>query len=316
MLKGSCLKIYSMDEQNAGGSMNDRTHIPIGHVYDDRPHSRLLRIFTISSILSAILIMTLVGVAIYAILTYFILSEAETDAANLGRALLEQEMKTFIRSDPDGGTHITIDEKEFPSFDRSVQRNLVIFQVFKIKIYAKDRKIAYSTDRAIIGKIGHKNESLDRALSGEAVSLLQSGRDVWDLEDEQRLDRDMVETYLPIRDKNDKIVGAFEIYLDVSTYRSEIRKVLAASLGALFIILICIFVTLIYFMRQSTKTIYSRTQELRILSGLLPICSFCKKIRNKEGDWELLESYITARSESKFTHGLCPQCREKHYPEM
>ena len=147
------------------------------------------------------------------------------------------------------------------------------------------------------------------------VSELQSGKHVWDFDDEQKLDLDMVETYLPIRDRNNKVVGAFEIYMDVSPYRAGIRKVLAASLGALFIILTCIFGTLIFFMRQSTKTIYSRTQELRILSGLLPICSFCKKIRNKEGDWELLESYITARSESKFSHGLCPECREKHYPE-
>ena len=295
--------------------MNDHTHIPVGPVYEDRQHSRLLRIFTISCILSAILILALVGVSIYAILTYFILSEAETDAVNLGRALIEQEMEAFIRSDLEGEAHITIDEKEFASFDRSIQKNLVFFQVFKIKIYSKDRKIAYSTDHAIIGKKSRKNEELDRALRGEVVSELQSGKHVWDFDDEQKLDLDMVETYLPIRDRNNKVVGAFEIYMDVSPYRAGIRKVLAASLGALFIILTCIFGTLIFFMRQSTKTIYSRTQELRILSGLLPICSFCKKIRNKEGDWELLESYITARSESKFSHGLCPECREKHYPE-
>jgi len=295
--------------------MNDHTHIPAGPVYEDRQHSRLLRIFTISCILSAVLILALVGVSIYAILTYFILSEAETDAVNLGRALIEQEMEAFIRSDLEGEAHITIDEKEFVSFDRSIQKNLVFFQVFKIKIYSKDRKIAYSTDHAIIGKKGRKNEELDRALRGEVVSELQSGKHVWDFDDEQKLDLDMVETYLPIRDRNNKVVGAFEIYMDVSPYRAGIRKVLAASLGALFIILTCIFGTLIFFMRQSTKTIYSRTQELRILSGLLPICSFCKKIRNKEGDWELLESYITARSESKFSHGLCPECREKHYPE-
>ena len=295
--------------------MNEHTHIPVGTVYEDRQHSRLLRIFTISCILSAILILALVGVSIYAILTYFILSEAETDSVNLGRALLEQEMKTIIHSDLEGDTHIAIDEKEFPSFDRSIQKNIVFFRVFKIKIYSKDRKIAYSTDRAIIGRKVIDNEGLDKALRGEVESVLESGSDVWDFDDEQKLDLDMVETYLPIRDRNNKVVGAFEIYMDVSAYRAGIRKVLAASLGALFIILTCIFGTLIYFMRQSTKTIYSRTQELRILSGLLPICSFCKKIRNKEGDWELLESYITARSESKFSHGLCPDCREEHYPE-
>ena len=209
--------------------MKGNTHIPVGHVYDDNQHSRLLRIFTVSSILSAILILALIGVAIYAILTYFILSEAETDAVNFGRALLEQEMKTFIRSDLEGGTHITIDEKEFPPFDRSIQNNLDFFQVFKIKIYSKDRKIAYSTDRAIIGRKALKNEGLDRALRGEVVSELQSRRDVWDLDDEQRLDLDMVETYLPIRDRNDKVVGAFEIYMDVSSYRAEIRTDFALS---------------------------------------------------------------------------------------
>ena len=212
--------------------MNDNTPIPAGHVYDDRQNSRLLRIFTISSILSAILILALVGVSIYTILTYFILSEAETDAVNLGRALLEQEMKTFIRSDHEGRTHITIDEKEFSSFDRSVRRKLGFFQVFKIKIFSKDRIIAYSTDRAIIGRKDRENESLDRALRSEVVSVLQSGRDVWDLDDEQRLDQDMVETYLPIKDRNNKVVGTFEIYLDVSRYRAEIRKLLAASSGA------------------------------------------------------------------------------------
>ena len=291
------------------------THNPVGHFYEDRQHSRLLRIFAISCVLSAILILVLVGVSIYAILTYFILSDAETDAVNLGNALLEYEMKTFMRSDREGNTNIVISEKDIPPFNRSVQKNLGFSQVFKIKIYSEDRKIAYSTDRAIIGRKVLDNEGLNRALRGEVVSEIESGRDLWDLEDEQRLGLDMVETYLPIKDMKNRVVGAFEIYMDVSPYRAEIRKLLAASMGALFFILTGIFGTLLYFMRQSTKTIYSRTQELRILSGLLPICSFCKKIRNKEGDWELLERYITARSESKFTHGLCPDCRDKHYPE-
>ena len=295
--------------------MNNRTHITAGHAYNEKQHDRLLKIFTISCVLSAVLILALVGISTYAILTYFILSEAEADAANLGRALLE-EMRTFIHSDPDGGTHITIDDQEFPAFDRAVQRNLEYFQVVKIKIYSKDRKIAYSTDRAIIGRKVAENEGLDRTLRGETVSALQSGSDAWDLDDEQRLDLDMVEAYLPIKDEKNEVVGAFEIYMDVSTYRAGIRKLLGASLGALFVILTCTFGILLYFMRQSTKTLYSRTRELRILSGLLPICSFCKKIRNEKGDWELLESYITTRSESKFTHGLCPECCEKHYPEV
>jgi hypothetical protein len=52
------------------------------------------------------------------------------------------------------------------------------------------------------------------------------------------------------------------------------------------------------------------------LEGLLPICSFCKSIRNKSGDWESLERFISQRSEAQFSHGLCPTCGKTHYPEF
>jgi len=295
--------------------MNDKIHIPAGHVYDDRHHGRLLKLFTISCISSGILILSLVGFSIYTIFTNFILNEAKTDAESLGRALLEQETETLIRSDLEADKPVAVDMDEFRLFDQRVRRNLGVFQVPKIKIYSKDKKIVYSSDNTIIGKIDRRNENLDKALRGETVSLFQSGGEGWDLDDEQRFDPDMVETYLPIRDSHNAIQGAFEIYMDMSPYRVGLKKVLTTSLAALIVILAFIFGTLLYFMRRSTQTIYSKTQELRVLSGLLPICSFCKKIRNNEGDWESLEKYITARSESAFSHSVCPACKEKHYPE-
>ena len=54
--------------------------------------------------------------------------------------------------------------------------------------------------------------------------------------------------------------------------------------------------------------------EVKKLSGLLPICSSCKKIRNDEGYWEQLEVYIMDHSEAEFTHGICPDCTKKLYP--
>ena len=49
------------------------------------------------------------------------------------------------------------------------------------------------------------------------------------------------------------------------------------------------------------------------LEGLLPICSFCKSIRNEAGNWESLESFISERSDADFSHGLCPTCLRRHY---
>jgi PAS domain S-box-containing protein len=54
----------------------------------------------------------------------------------------------------------------------------------------------------------------------------------------------------------------------------------------------------------------------KVLTGLLPICASCKKIRDEQGEWGAVEVYIRERSEAKFTHGICPDCKDKLYPEL
>lgn len=54
--------------------------------------------------------------------------------------------------------------------------------------------------------------------------------------------------------------------------------------------------------------------HIKTLTGLLPICANCKKIRNDQGYWERIEAYIARHSRAEFTHGLCPECREMLYP--
>ena len=56
--------------------------------------------------------------------------------------------------------------------------------------------------------------------------------------------------------------------------------------------------------------------EVKTLSGMLPICSNCKKIRDDKGYWNQIESYIGKHSEAKFSHGICPACAKKLYPEF
>lgn len=51
--------------------------------------------------------------------------------------------------------------------------------------------------------------------------------------------------------------------------------------------------------------------NVKQLQGLLPICSYCKKIRDDQNYWSQVESYISDRSEARFTHGICPECRVK-----
>ncbi len=76
-------------------------------------------------------------------------------------------------------------------------------------------------------------------------------------------------------------------------------------------------------MVEMQDTLASKIMELRraldqinTLSGLVPICSSCKKIRDDKGFWNHLESYIQAHTNAEFTHGICPECVKKLYPEF
>jgi len=56
--------------------------------------------------------------------------------------------------------------------------------------------------------------------------------------------------------------------------------------------------------------------EVKVLKGIIPICAACKKIRDDKGYWTQVESYIRSHSEAEFSHGLCPDCVKKLYPEL
>ena len=74
--------------------------------------------------------------------------------------------------------------------------------------------------------------------------------------------------------------------------------------------------------RKVKATLVKRNNELqqvliqiKELKGVLPICSVCKKIRDDEDSWHQLEEYIESHTHAEFTHGICPDCTRKLYPE-
>ena len=57
--------------------------------------------------------------------------------------------------------------------------------------------------------------------------------------------------------------------------------------------------------------------QIEVLRGILPICSYCKKVRNDDNYWQGLEQYIAERSSAQFSHGICPECYERYVePEV
>ncbi|MCB2188699.1 MAG: HAMP domain-containing protein [Deltaproteobacteria bacterium] len=69
-------------------------------------------------------------------------------------------------------------------------------------------------------------------------------------------------------------------------------------------------------LEESKAKLQEAMARVRVPGGLLPICSSCKKIRDDQGYWQQLEVFIRENSEAEFTHGICPECARKLYPDF
>jgi hypothetical protein len=73
---------------------------------------------------------------------------------------------------------------------------------------------------------------------------------------------------------------------------------------------------LIHSLKTKSLDLKDANSQIRVLSGMLPICASCKNIRDDKGYWQNMEAYIKKHSEAEFSHGICPECTEKLYPGL
>jgi len=66
---------------------------------------------------------------------------------------------------------------------------------------------------------------------------------------------------------------------------------------------------------KKSKELQKAFDEIKQLKGILPLCSFCKKIREDSGYWEQVDVYVQKHSEADISHSICPECMKKYYPE-
>jgi len=69
-------------------------------------------------------------------------------------------------------------------------------------------------------------------------------------------------------------------------------------------------------LRRVSSQLAEALEKIEIMDGLVPICSYCKGIRNDEGYWSTVEKFIQHHSDVEFTHGVCDQCMRQHFPEV
>lgn len=123
---------------------------------------------------------------------------------------------------------------------------------------------------------------------GERIELMVTTR--W------RKDRtllDISQSISPIRDGLGQVVGVSTILRDITERRR---------------------------MEQERQNLIEKLQntlaKVKQLSGLLPICAHCKRIRDDKGDWQQVEVYVHEHSQADFSHGICPECTKQLYPDI
>lgn len=67
---------------------------------------------------------------------------------------------------------------------------------------------------------------------------------------------------------------------------------------------------------KNNRELQAALENVRTLKGLLPICAWCKRIRNDKGYWDQIENYFSQRTEAEFSHGICPECESKQMEEL
>jgi len=129
--------------------------------------------------------------------------------------------------------------------------------------------------------------NFDRALAGESFSLDEAYGDT-------ALERRYYENiYNPIIDENGSVTGLTLFLTDITERRlAALEK------------------------EQLIAELQQALADVKTLSGMLPICANCKKIRDDEGYWNQIETYISKHSHAVFSHGICPECAKKLYPDL
>ena len=124
------------------------------------------------------------------------------------------------------------------------------------------------------------------------LSAIAKGQTVKEEIDDKYIGFPLLVSCSPLMHDDGSLLGSVHVARDISEQRkaAEIREKLIRQL-------------------ETSLT------KVRLLSGFIPICAACKKIRDDQGYWQQVEEYIRDHSEAEFSHSICPACAKKLYPE-
>jgi diguanylate cyclase (GGDEF)-like protein len=203
--------------------------------------ARLLRLLVITALVSIAVIILLSSFSFYRVFSGFVITSAENDSVRLSRVMIDQQSPLLFDATSSHAIDLVVHDTDIPVLDHNLRLFLRPFGIIKIKIYDKHNRIVYSTETKLIGKIDDNNLRLKNALAGNVDTKLEKKDKVLDLVEEQLLNVDVVETYVPITNATGAVLGCFEVYVNVTQYREKVRYGVFVMTALLVLVLTGVF---------------------------------------------------------------------------
>jgi hypothetical protein len=241
----------------------------------------------------------------------FAVSKASLQVA-LDITKMHRDMKDVVLSDHSDDIAVTV--KKLTISEEKVYRNLALIHkhILGEEGYAleRDAKKLFIEWAPIRKKVFHFLESGNRQ---QAISITKKEGAVH----VEKLEEQAIAMTAYAANK------ATEILSRAEKEQAGLRK----TIVILGLTCVCIAIVISFvatrFVLKSEKEILDKNikltdalDEIELLRRIIPICSYCKKIRDGQGDWERVESYISKHSGAQFSHGLCPECYEKELERL
>jgi len=267
----------------------------------------------IPSIVMSVIMLLLYPLFLYPEFTKEIVKEAQKDSQRVAAYFIKEyypAISLIIKSVP-------------RDLEASIQQDIDIFNLWKIRFFNPGGVILYSSEKAEIGNINKKPYFVELVVKGRIFANMVKKEG--ETEDGVPTPYDVVETYIPIMSGN-TFNGAIEVYVNVTEQMQRLKALFWRSY-IIFSLVICILLILIVvFSFRLDKAAKERENiilelqealaEVITLRGIIPICSSCKKVRDDKGYWNQIESYIRDHSEADFSHSICPECAKELYPDL
>ncbi len=269
----------------------------------DSPKTLFKRL-TLISIFSTLIILVAAGYSISVLYENHVVTYARKNAVSLGEALVSSERENLltkfglITNEPVTNNALRL------LLDNSLHSFLGPYNILKIKVFSASGKILYSTDHSIIGHDDSNNSRLNNALSGAIDAQISAKDQMQDLAHEVRFDVDVVETYVPIRDKQNKIIGAFEIYQDMSDEKTLVRRGVILSMMMLGGILLVVYISAFSLLRSAAARLIATQEELARLATVDPATNVLNRREVLHRAASDLELYHRNRNTPECTFGL------------